>query len=245
MGLIVFGNPPLYPSGLYFIVTAPKAQRSVISQPQNLVFKLCGNGFSKFVCQQIGRAGKHKVLPDDDAVFVTPVIKGFRCVMTAAPNPQEVVIGLLAILQQADGFIWRYANQNLIFRNIIGTHGKKLYAVVDKAKFFAKSIFFLGNGQSPQANAGAVKIGHKIFFGSLHWRRNFQCSRAGIQRLFAQASNPPKFGVCNRQSAGGTAVFYGNGGASYFFAIRREKYKFDDCSFSVQKIKNLRIGCAV
>lgn len=45
----------------------------------------------------IHRASKHKILPNQNAVFVTFFIKDIFCINSAAPNPQHIHIGINCI----------------------------------------------------------------------------------------------------------------------------------------------------
>ena len=66
---------PVIPTGLDLIIAAPQSQRSVMTQALYIVGRLCRDILRKVIRDIIYIAGKHQILPYDDAVFITQIIE--------------------------------------------------------------------------------------------------------------------------------------------------------------------------
>jgi hypothetical protein len=63
-------------------------------QPPDLLADLDFDAGQKLrIGQRVDAAGKHEVLPDEDAVSVAGVVEGLGLVVAAAPDPDHVVVG--------------------------------------------------------------------------------------------------------------------------------------------------------
>ena len=89
--------------GFNLVVAAPQRQRGMMSQPADIVPELGADAVLKVFAQIIGRTGKHKVLPDQQAQFIADIIKPVVRIITAAPDTNGIHVGCSRVFQQAPG----------------------------------------------------------------------------------------------------------------------------------------------
>ena len=115
---------------LNLIVAAPEGQARMMAQPPHVAGDLLLHALKECILiKRIWRAGKHEILPDEDAVFVTDVIKGIRFIIAAAPDADHIHMRMPAILEQLPLFIIARAGDEGIHRDIIAAFGEQRHAV--------------------------------------------------------------------------------------------------------------------
>ncbi|MNE78005.1 hypothetical protein D3C80_1743680 [compost metagenome] len=82
----------LRPGGVDFIIAAPQCNTRVIAQPAHIVLCFFPHILQEHFVSRVHAAGKHKVLPYQQAVLITQTIEYFLFIKAAAPHPQHVHI---------------------------------------------------------------------------------------------------------------------------------------------------------
>ena len=83
--------------GLHLIASSPQRQTRMISETAGLIVSLGTDlGHELFIVAGIVNAGEHKVVPHEDAVFVTGSHEGVGSIDTAAPDAHHRHIGIAA-----------------------------------------------------------------------------------------------------------------------------------------------------
>ena len=160
----------------------------MVSQADNVVTDFPTDSFFKLLCEQICRAGEHKVLPYYDTILVAVVIEILVRIITAAPHSYKVIVCGLAICKELSCFLFVAACDNLIFGDIVRTHCEYLHAVVYKAELLSPPVFFTADGERSKTYPLSVFIcGTALFV--------IQGDNALIEGLFAVAVHPPKLRV--------------------------------------------------
>ena len=117
-----------------------------------IVPDLGGNLSKKGIIGGIERAGKHGILPNQNAHLVTQIIEKIALVPAATPDSHHVHIGINGRLQQpAQGRRAGISGQG-IFRNPVCTHRKDRPAIHNKHKTAANLIRFGHQIQPAQTN---------------------------------------------------------------------------------------------
>src|SRR5699024_3398902 len=126
----------------HLIVAAPQSQGSVMAQALDIFYKFLSDICLEFRGQLIYGAGEHKVLPYSQTQLVTDIIEPVVRVEAAAPYTDHIVIGKLAVFQKLSGLFRASSSQQMLFRNIVGAHGKECLAVDLMGKALAPLILF-------------------------------------------------------------------------------------------------------
>ncbi len=92
--------------------------------------------------QLVGRASKHKVLPDKQSQLVADIKEIVIRIVTAAPDANTVIIRCHRFLQKLSGTLFIDAPKQIILRYIVRTHGKDTDAVHLMGKLPAPFIRF-------------------------------------------------------------------------------------------------------
>ncbi len=92
-------NPsPLIYEHFHLVVSAPKSQRSVVTNSLDVVDDLLLDILVEFRCELVNGTSKHEVLPDDKSELIAGIPEGIKRIMTAAPNTDSVVVSVLGLL---------------------------------------------------------------------------------------------------------------------------------------------------
>ena len=159
-------------------------------------------------------AGKHQVLPHDQAQLVAYIQKPVLRVVAAAPNADGVKMAGGAGGQQLPRALRRGAPDQIIFRDVIRAHGEQLVSVHLQAEFFAVFVPVAGEYEGTQTDAPGGFV--------LHLALPVQAGDGQrVQRVFPPTVGLPQARMVNRNfqraaaaSVGGLrAVRVGQGNA--------------------------------
>ena len=96
-------------------------------------------------------------------------------------------MGSLTLLKKFACTLWGNPRKQIVFWNIVGSHGKKIHAVDPVAEPLSPPVLFVVKLHGPQADALGQGIGFLPFFA--------QPDGKLIQRLAAKPVRPPKLWV--------------------------------------------------
>ena len=153
----------------------------MVAQAADVVHKFCSDILLEFLGQVVNSAGEHKVLPDQQAQFVTDIIEEVVGVIAAAPDPDAVHVGSPGILQQPAGPLGIYSGQQVVLGDVVGTHGEDIDAVDT-----------VGEGFTPFILAAADRHGAKTDAPLPFIQTVAQNNTDRIEGLFAVAGGPPQ-----------------------------------------------------
>lgn len=127
----------------------------MVLQSRQVIHSLAGKFLLHVLCEPDVCAGHHKILPDQNTLFVAQLIKAVLRVIAAAPDPQGVKIGGSGLIYQAFQPVRGNSGEQAVHRNEVCAHGEDLDAVDDEAEFAALSVGVLlrAHRQCPQADA--------------------------------------------------------------------------------------------
>ena len=123
-----------------------------MAYPLNIINKLLADVGLEFFCQFIDRAGKHKVLPYHQSQLITEIKEPVVRIESSAPHPDGVKICLAAVFQKFSGPFFAPAAEQVVFRYIICSHGKKADPVYFMGKAFSPLVFFPSYSHCPQTD---------------------------------------------------------------------------------------------
>ena len=153
-------------------------------QPPDLVADLDRQiGQEVGIGQRVDAAGKHEVLPDQDAVAVAQVVEGLGLVVAAAPNPDHVVVGVRRGAEQRAELCRRDASREGVRRNPVGSLGEDRDPVDDEGERLAGLVGFAPEFEGAQAYLVVPDIERSAGSGQL--------DLDPVERLVAQTVGPP------------------------------------------------------
>ena len=132
----------------------------MVTDSSDIVLKLCNDIFLKLFCQIISCAGKHEIFPHDQSQFITNIPKEIRRIITSSPYPDTVKMSALCLYQKISGAFRCHSCQDIVFRNIIPTHGKNRNSVYLMGKRFSKCILFSSHRHGSKTDSLCICIDH-------------------------------------------------------------------------------------
>ena len=183
---VVLHVRPLQPGHLHLVVAADEAQTGVVAEAEQVVPGLGHNIVPELIGQVVDVAGKHKVLPEDDAVPVAQLVKVVAGVVAAPPHPQAVKVGKdggpHVPLQHLMGDVGIEA----VVGDVVGPPGEDLLPVDLVGKLLAPPVLVLGDGEGTKAQGDLLPL-HLTPGGQFHLQ--------GVQGLLPVAVGPPELGL--------------------------------------------------
>src|SRR5258705_2524760 len=134
---------PVHPAGFDFVVSCPDDDTWMISQSLDVINCLLPYIVKKLLSTGIHAAGKHKVLPDENAHFVAEFVKVVALVNASTPYAQHVHVRITNRLEQLIVFRSADASREAISRDPVAALGENRNTVDDECKTFALLIRFL------------------------------------------------------------------------------------------------------
>ena len=183
--MIFFLITPSFPGHTHFIISAPQRQRRMVSQPFHIFDSLLFYIFQKSGIARIKAAGKHKILPYQDPIFITQIIKFVILVNSATPNPDHVHVYILCCLNEIFVFLFCNPGQKIILWDIVGPFHKDRNSIKFYIKTFTISIGLLNNLERTNTKTGDFFINLLPLF--------LQTDRKTIEMGLAQTISPPPF----------------------------------------------------
>ena len=129
LGRIAAVPAPVFEALVDFVVAAPQGQRGVVAQAADVVAGLEDYVVEKVRVAGIGRAGKHEVLPYENAVAVGQLVEEVILIHAAAPNPHQVHVRLLHGPEQPGVVVGGDAGENDVLGYVVGAFGEERLAV--------------------------------------------------------------------------------------------------------------------
>ena len=131
---------PICPGIQDLVVAAPEGNAGVIAQAAHIVDGLLTNVFKESLIGGVHRAGKHEVLPNKNAVFITKFIETIVLIDTTSPDAQHVHVHLHRIGYGApiDGI--GHARQKDIARDVVGALHEQLLTIEREVEGFTLSV---------------------------------------------------------------------------------------------------------
>src|SRR6266567_2688158 len=108
---------PVHPAGFDFVISSPDDDTWMISQSLDIINCFLPHVVKKLLTTRIHAAGKHKVLPDENAHLVTEFVKIVALVNASTPYAQHVHVRITNRLQQLTVFRAADAGREAISRN--------------------------------------------------------------------------------------------------------------------------------
>ena len=164
-----------------------------MAEPFYVVLDFPAAVFQKGIGGVVDVAGKHQILPYDQALFIAQLVEIVGGVVAAAPDADAVEMSFLCTFQKIILPFFCDPGVYAVFRNIIGSHGENPDTVYLKSKFFSPLIPTSADGQCPQAD-GFPYIPDNCPVGIQ------QLDKHIIQILFAVSVGPPQLRVGDGQS---------------------------------------------
>ena len=147
-------------------------------------------------------AGKHQILPHNQAQLVARVQKPVLGVIAAAPYADRVKMAGGAVGQQLARAFRRGAPDQVIFRDVVRAHGEQLVSVHLQAELLAEFVPVAGEHEGAQADAPGGLV--------LHLALPVQAGDGQrVQRVFPPAVGLPQARLVNRNFQRAAAVGIG------------------------------------
>ena len=174
---------------LHFVVAAQKPQGGMVLKPQKILLRLFPELRLHFLRQPDVGAGDHEVLPDENAFLVAQIVEMILRVVSAAPHPQSIEIGIHSPVGQLVQPLRGHPAEKAVHGNVICAHGKDLHAVDDEAELAAPLICvrLRADCQGAQANPEVLCV-QQVFPGN-------KLQRQVVQILLTVAPHPPESGL--------------------------------------------------
>ncbi len=84
---------PLYPAPFHLVVATPQRKAGPVAQTANVLHRFDTQIFDKrFLIQRVNATRKDKILPYQNTIAVTEVIKSFLLKKAAAPHTQHILV---------------------------------------------------------------------------------------------------------------------------------------------------------
>ena len=174
---------------LHLVVAAEQAQGGMVLESRQVIHSLAGKFLLHVLCEPDVCAGHHKILPDQNALFVAEIIERILRVIAAAPDPQGVEIGGKCLIYQIFQPVLGDPGEQAVHGNKVCAHGEDFHTVDDEAEFAALSVGVLlrAHRQCPQADAHCFPVHAGAPDPELRFQR--------IEGLLAVAPHPPEPGM--------------------------------------------------
>ena len=182
---------PLVHKHFHLIVSAPQAEAGVMAEPCNIIDKFLPDIRLEFFRQLIDGAGKHEILPDNQAQFVAQIIEPVVRIEAAAPYTDRIKVCKAAVLKEPLCPFSAPPSEEVVLRYIICSHGKETDSVYLMGKALAPRILFPFYSQRAQADSFLPDIA--FFFSDPHGYFHI------VKRLVSQAVRPPELRVFDDQ----------------------------------------------
>src|SRR5882762_10776572 len=134
---------PVHPAGFDFIISCPDDDTWMISQSLDVINSLLPHVVKKLLSTGIHAAGKHKVMPDENAHLVAEFVKIVALVNAATPYAQHVHVRITNRFEQLAIFRSADASREAIGRDPVTTLGENWNTIDDECKTLALLIRFL------------------------------------------------------------------------------------------------------
>src|SRR6266850_3860181 len=141
---------PVHPAGFDFVVSCPDDDTWMISQSLDVINCLLPYVVKKLLSTGIHAAGKHKVMPDENAHLVTEFVEIVALVNASTPYAQHVHVRITNRLEQLTVFRSADASREAISRDPVTTLGENRNTVDDECKTFALLIRLLSQFKRSQ-----------------------------------------------------------------------------------------------
>ena len=190
--------------GLHLIASSPQRQTRMISETAGLIVSLGTDlGHELFIVAGIVNAGEHKVVPHEDAVFVTGSHEGVGSVDTAAPDAHHRHIGIAAGSDKVVILLGSHRSRQHRLRDQIGATGKDWHAIDNEREVTGRPVDF-----------GIVCVGGAVHLdGADTCHAGISSDRVGVliadldvdlvEGRLAQVMGPPQLRVIQLEIHGG------------------------------------------
>ena len=168
---------------MVLIVAAPDSNAWMVAQADDIVDGFLTDILQTFCCHRICAASEHEVLPNQNAVFVTKVVEKIILVDAAAPDTEHIHVGIDRIEDCLFVALGGDTRQEVILWNVVGSFGKKRFAVQFEIERRSRFIFVANDAEAADADVSCFRVGNL----SIH--RDGGCER--IEMRFAQTVCPP------------------------------------------------------
>ena len=136
--IVVVASAPAVVDVLTLVVATPQGERTVVADALHVVDRFLAYVGEEFLIRRIGGAGKHEILPYQDAVAVAEVVEIIVFIDSSAPYADHVHVDVLSIKHMLLVFLFRDTRKEIVE----GNH-------VDALHEHRFSIKFEGQGASP------------------------------------------------------------------------------------------------
>ena len=175
----------------HLIVAAPQAKACMMAQTFDIVNKLRADIRLKLRRQIINCACKHEVLPYDESELIAEVIEPVLRIVATTPDTNRIKIRPFRLFKQRPRRLRRHPSEQMVLRNIVGTHCKDIDSIDTDRKILAPLIFRAVHRHCAKANAAFPAIQLFSFKIERHFYR--------IQILSAIAVRPPQLRILDHK----------------------------------------------
>ena len=181
---------PAQPGLFQLVVAADQPETGVMAEAGEVVPDLRADIIQELIRRVVDMAGKHKVLPDDQAPLVAQVHELLVRIQASSPDADAVEMRPHAAVEEKGPLLPCDPCQNTVLGNVIRPHGEDLHAVDCESKFRAVLILFCADCKRPQTDAA----GDRIFFEDRGTVRIF-CKEPDlklIEGMLPESCGPPQ-----------------------------------------------------
>ena len=161
----------------------------MMPEPSDVIPDFCCDITFKIIIQLIAGTGKHEVLPYQKSQLITDIKEIIIRIITAAPDPDTVMINSCCIGKKLPGSFFVYPGEQIILRDIVCTHGKDLHAIHFMGKALTPFILICIHRQGTESDPSFIGIQHCTI-------PRKQSQLYLIKRLLSVASRPPELRIC-------------------------------------------------
>ena len=177
-----------------------------MAQTFDIVNKLRADIRLKLRRQIINRTCKHEILPYDKSKLIAEVIEPVLRIIATTPDTNCIKIRPFRLFEQRPRRLRRHPSEQMVLRNIVGTHCKDIDSIDTDRKILAPLIFRTIHRHCAKSDAALPAIQLFSFKTKGHFYR--------IQILPAIAVRPPQLRILDHK-------LFRTAGGMHLCAIRR------------------------
>ena len=157
----------------------------MVTQTAHIIYCFLTNILFKLFCKVIDIACIHQILPYNQTILITQIIKCIRWIITAAPYTKHVII---SFYRRSDQCLYAFLRDpwiDAVLWNIISSHWENMNTIYYKCKFISPLILLCADCKFTKTNRIFLWIKHELIV--IHQRYLHL-----IQWLIPKPIAPPK-----------------------------------------------------